>query len=539
MNFIPTKPKQRAGVLRLGAALLIVAGLSAAANEAHAAVLYSQSDISTQSDFRTRDAFIQRRFVLTSNLVIPANSYFTYKTSAGSCPGAALQFYDSPFNSGSLVGQFNASASYDAGNETCTYGNGAGNFTLLSGQNYDILMPNEGDGVALYGSPDILWNGSFGEGQSSGGWTVDYDDPFVGSLGFTVCDSSPCEIPPFISDTTTRVISTVPAGGSVNATSTSFVFTIDGYLNADDLNSGSEVVFRVHNLYTAQSFLVGPLFSGLFGSPFPTEGQEPFDETYSTSLIELGDFEVNKVASVLGIGEYFMDVTIRKSSGFLGLFHDTLFATSTSFLVATSTTFGEFQEIISNSVSSTTQALANGIDACSWTGNFDFFGCLYSLAVVLFIPDTAGLNNMFDTMKQEVLYSFPLGYVTDFIDIMSTSTVGTLTVLDLHTPAALGFGSNHMRLDLAHSLDWILYSTSTIFSSAESTTTQNFYQVTSYYWRIILYVLAGFYIIGRILGSHVIPTMGGFGSRGALSDTSSSDDSYRLKEKLYNMSKRK
>jgi len=174
--------------------------------------------------------------------------------------------------------------------------------------------------------------------------------------------------------------------------------------------------------------------------------------------------------------------------------------------VATSTTFGEFQEIISNSVSSTTQALANGIDACSWTGNFDFFGCLYSLAVVLFIPDTAGLNNMFDTMKQDVLYSFPLGYVTDFIDIMSTSTVGTLSVLDLHTPAALGFGSNHMRLDLAHSLDWILYSTSTIFSSAESTTTQNFYQVTSYYWRIILYVLAGFYIIGRILGSHIIPS---------------------------------
>jgi len=503
MQFSLNKPKQRAGVLRIGAILFIVAGLLSFADDAHATTLYGSVDSSVLSS-SIPDNAVQKLGQFTGGETIDAIAFTIYKTSGGSV-GSLVNFRrcnNSDYTSCSnLNGSTKETISHVGDKYVMRYELSSPQ-VLDASKYYALIFQKSGDDGS-YGNNLAQFNGQTGgvDGSASAAIT---------NFAFALCDDfATCDlVAPPASDTSTRIISTEPAGGSVNATSTSFVFSADGYLNEDDLNSGTQVILRVHNLYATQSNLIGPLFSGLFGSPFSTEGQEPFDETYETTLIESGDFEVNKVASVLGIGEYFMDITIRKSSGFLGLFNDTVFSTSTSFLVATTTAFGQFSEVINASIASTTEALSNGIDACSWTGDFDFFGCLYSLAIVLFIPDPSGLNQMFDDLKSEALDSFPLGYITDFFSIVSTSTIGTLTPFSATVPTILPGAGSHISLDITNGFDWLLNSTTGPFISPEASTTVTFYEYTSTYWEILVYVLAGLYILRRILGSHLVPHIG-------------------------------
>jgi len=126
-----------------------------------------------------------------------------------------------------------------------------------------------------------------------------------------------------------------------------------------------------------------------------------------------------------------------------------------------------------------------------------------------FYPSTASQETLASTLSADNLkYRFPLGYVTDFVTIISTSTESSLVVVDATLPSVLPGGGAHIHIDLSHILDPVLNATSTIFNNASAPSTQTFYEITSHYWNIILYLAVVFYVIARIVGSHIVPDLG-------------------------------
>ncbi len=137
--------------------------------------------------------------------------------------------------------------------------------------------------------------------------------------------------------------------------------------------------------------------------------------------------------------------------------------------------------------------------------HLDFGLCIGDIAIALFVPLDSDWNKLVEDTKNNLSTAFPIGYIYDFFDIMSTSTSGSLTVLDATFPSALGFGEHTIHLDVAHSLDYILNATTGPYRNNSASSTQTFYQITSGYWKIAVYLLTLFYLLGRILGSGIIP----------------------------------
>jgi len=121
------------------------------------------------------------------------------------------------------------------------------------------------------------------------------------------------------------------------------------------------------------------------------------------------------------------------------------------------------------------------------------------------IPDSFYLQQTLTNFKDNVSTHFPLGYVTDFYYIVATSTASSLTVLDVYVPMSLPGHGSHLRLDLTGVLDPILNATTSQFSNVSASSTLTFYEWTSVYWSYIIYLLTALYLIGRIIGSRIIP----------------------------------
>lgn len=118
----------------------------------------------------------------------------------------------------------------------------------------------------------------------------------------------------------------------------------------------------------------------------------------------------------------------------------------------------------------------------------------------LFVPDGEVIFNMVDDIHTKVLTRFPLGYITDTITILSTSTLGTLTPIDAYIPNGVPGTGAHIRLDLTHAIDPLLNATTSQFLNISASSTDTFFTITNRYWSLVLYFLAFSYMIGRIIG---------------------------------------
>jgi len=218
-------------------------------------------------------------------------------------------------------------------------------------------------------------------------------------------------------------------------------------------------------------------------------------------------------------GVYLIKLELRKPSTFwtsaLSWFNpftshdpDIIVASSSQFTYGEMTTFDTYVASSTASfndfLASSTTSLAQVKEACNPISGFDLTICLSGL----FIPSNGDINNAVSQFKENVATHFPLGYFSDFITIISTTTTGTISIIDAELPTALGLGNANIKLDLAHQLDDILNATTSQFSNSSSTgasSTATFFETTNYYWSIIVYVLTLFYILGRLINSAIIP----------------------------------
>jgi len=135
--------------------------------------------------------------------------------------------------------------------------------------------------------------------------------------------------------------------------------------------------------------------------------------------------------------------------------------------------------------------------------NFDITVC----AISLIVPSSSVVQSDFETFRDDVLRRAPIGYITRFATILLSTGSSSLPVFSATIPnGVIGAGSS-LTLDLNHSLDYILNATTSSFNNASATSTDTFYNITSFYWNIVVYLGFLFYILKRVLGKHLIPKL--------------------------------
>jgi len=295
----------------------------------------------------------------------------------------------------------------------------------------------------------------------------------------------------------TRIIDFDPQEGFVS-TSTLINFSLEAYINADDLSSIKGVRITLHNI--DQNVLLLGLFS-------------PSDIWLVEEEIETAGFFNFSTSTTLGEGNYRLEACLERSyfglllNPFANIIDDETDCQSHQFIVVEGTFIGEisqssFEQLNAIYGSSTATSTAQLAKSCNpFSGEFGTINCI----TFLLIPDSYYLSNTLNEFKTKVATHFPLGYITDFVGIMSTSTVGSLTVINATLPNALPGGGSSINLNLTGVLNPILNATTSIFTNSSASSTDTLFTITNRYWKIILYILAGLYIFRRILGSHIIP----------------------------------
>lgn len=289
---------------------------------------------------------------------------------------------------------------------------------------------------------------------------------------------------------TTRFISVIPDYASTTATTT--VVGATGYINDDDFVSGTYLEVKLEN----------PTLSATGGSALDAWNSS-FGVATTLPILSGGLFNASTTLTFDWIGRYNVQykVKVPNSTPIIGglLPDQVLVATSSYFTVSTSTWFDEraeegYQGVVDVLLTGTTTV---PILDCNLFDGFDLQKCLISLV----IPNSAVLQSDLDLLKDNFLTSFPVGYVTRFIDIVSSGSTTTLpsVVVPLFgnelnlTPWDKLFGDGSILATASSSL--VNPVTGQLVGDGDSLR-----DVFETYWLILWYILLGFAIIHDIIG---------------------------------------
>lgn len=449
----------------------------------NASVLYSQTDGTTTDS-------TSNRFMIKWT---PISTYQAYSISVGTYRSTA-------------VGEYNI---YDT---SCN--------KLLDGSTWDVLA--DGDGEQYYnissttpftftGGTTYYITAGYGvnnnitrKGNNSDtktdftlvtvdlGCTNEAQSGTITESQFSICDSyGVCNFTDPVTNTETRIIDFDPQ--DLSTTTSPVTFNLHGWVNEIDFNdSNIEITFTLHNI--DQNVLLAG-----FLSPNDIYLLDKFVATTS------GDFYFSSTTP-LADGNYRLNAKVQTQTDRLWGWitdTDTIDSISHQFIVGDETFIGSISqnsftamnEYYANSNATTTSAL---MDSCNPIYGFSIGECM----AYLFIPDGELLSSSLNDFREKVVTHFPLGYVTDFVRIMSTTTISSMPVLEAELPSALGFGTPELELNLNGVLDFVLEADGGEFTTATTT----FFETTNYYWKILVYILTAFYLLSRIVGKQFIDT---------------------------------
>jgi len=201
----------------------------------------------------------------------------------------------------------------------------------------------------------------------------------------------------------TRIDTVTPYDGEVSATSTSFTFAVTGYFAEADWYDGSTVTVHYENAYRASQNIVGVYASQLA----LTESSGDFE----FPVTAFGTFSFSTTTNLQQVGKY--NLTAEATSPSFVVFGvnfgtSVVVATSTSFLVATTTPFDDLTSDVQDNV------INFSASACAFA-NFEVFGCLS----YLLLPTRGDMNVLFNEMYDVFFTQFPFGYVTRFVEIIN------------------------------------------------------------------------------------------------------------------------
>jgi len=287
-----------------------------------------------------------------------------------------------------------------------------------------------------------------------------------------------------------------PADGSVLATSTTYTVGATGQLVQDDLDSYSELQIDIENSAVSYSQCADVICSQFASNPISLH--------FRYSLLTASNFNYSSTTGRLPIGKYWVTTKIIKGSvcifGYCAS-TQTITATSTTFVISTSTKADAIKGSVKDYISSLSQG-GSDFSECGIT-NFNLLTCGQDLITYAFVPTSDAISYNLQILHDDILTHFPLGYITDLVTILSTSTVGTLVPIDATVPNGVVGAGASIHLDLTHVLDPYLNATTSRFNNSSASSTQTLYEYTEGYWEIFVIVSALLYMLGRILGRNV------------------------------------
>jgi hypothetical protein len=327
----------------------------------------------------------------------------------------------------------------------------------------------------------------------------------------------------------THLISISPLATTTATTST---LEYTGYLASSDLGSTTSLIASYSS----------PNCSATAGSAIDAfNGSCNFVLTFP--IYSAGNFDIS-TSTTFQYGGVWNEVVSLQNANAVTCIFGFCFGGSTSLLSQLSGSFtvgslGAF-DIIQTYVASSSQAVAAGVASTSaavsslcnpFSGSFNVPTCLY----VLVVPSGSDMTTFFSGVSGQFLQYAPWGYVSRFMAIISNNVSTTsLPCLCLTIPSVAPFPQAMWGSSFDFT-PWGAFSSSSVLVSTVSPIDgKTFTDIITPYWDFIWGVLVVFAIVFRLLGVPFPST----GDHGSLSDSSSSDDSYRLKEYLYNNRKR-
>lgn len=294
-------------------------------------------------------------------------------------------------------------------------------------------------------------------------------------------------------DVSTRIDTVIPANASTTATSTALSVGFSGYVNEDDWVSGEYLKIEVRHSHDSclQAAGVGFLNCDVrLSETYANVVDGTFSYSTTTPATQIGEYTIN--AGVYNPRWYWWDEEVVATSTYFTAVEPTWLDQVYSSHATSSPFHLEYQN-----TATSTEAVKNMCNPMSW--GFSVSDCLLALMIP---QNTEGFAQY---TRTQVLQKWPIGYITDLVDIFSATTTSSLTVLEAVVPPGIPGTGATISLDLSHSLDYVLNATSSQFSSGSATSTETLFEITNYYWKIVVYVFAGLYVLRRVLGSHLIP----------------------------------
>lgn len=330
-----------------------------------------------------------------------------------------------------------------------------------------------------------------------------------------------------LGSTQTRIVSITPANGStfcsgcVGETSASttqpFVFSVDTYINSDDvftfdiwgntITNPLRIVYNDPDLQMAFSSIIppNPVIVGEEDYAFSTTTTLTGYQTFTWTLPQEDFISFDRLKEYAG--RHTSTAKIIDPSTFLWVWD------TSSDLAATSSTWTfahlSGKDLLKDDLASTTAANHASTTLSLLTcnilgGNFSFGSCFDALVK----PDPMEIKVNFDIMLQTLGSSWPIGYFTDFVSIIKSEATTTLPAISATIPQGVAGAGAHIDLALTpHMLDYLWYATTSQFINESATSTDTLFDIVSFYWNKVVYLLLIIYILSRLVGFHLFGGM--------------------------------
>jgi len=416
--------------------------------------------------------------------------------------------------------------------------------SLGVGYQYPIGQPVTWQGLQyayfLDSSRQVMWGNYGNVGNNFYTTQSQSTQTTYASLSFQVSTTGSYETPPPpVTDTSTHVISVTPANGTTTATTTTL--GQDVYVSQSDLSSTTAVTTTYSN--AGCSSFSGAVIDAVSNTP----GQGcSFSLTWGVG--SSGETSSSTSVTFVYGGTWQYTSTISDTVGTWCVFgycmssdRTDLSQVSGSFIVGQPNALDVIQGYIASSsgglaaVASSSAAVSSLCNPLS--GSFSIGSCVY----VLIIPDASSTKALINGVSGKFLTYVPLGYVTRFIAIFASGTTTPLPNFVYTPPAVLGYSEGQIVLN-----PWNLFSTSSFIgslTSSSSTGSRTLRSIAEPYWTFLWTLVLALAIIGRITGVyphiHSGPPAQDTATKGRHGMKHVADETYRYKEKLWDMSNRK
>lgn len=365
----------------------------------------------------------------------------------------------------------------------------------------EIFSTNGGGGFPCSGGPPFIATLNASPWNTNGAGILRFDfwtsPSFSGSpahtfeLFFNGSTTSSTWTSSGVADNT-RIINTTPVGTISSSTSPTLGYT--GYLNINDIDSYSRVIYQLSNSNSSFQQCADVICSEF--------SQNSITITRTTNLATFGLFGDSTTTPPLPIGKYYVKITIQKGSYCLfGICagHQDIYATTTSFLVATSTKIDKLKNSVSDYIAGLSSN-ANNFEDCSVL-SFSFFSCFADLATLFFVPNTQSIQYAIDSTKTGFLAKPPFGYLTRFTDILVSSSTTALPAftVPIRTQESTTTGTINLTYDMN---DMVLGAGTVLADTRDPYNGKNFKDIFLPIIQFIVAMSVLVVIVKDIMGSH-------------------------------------